>query len=144
MPGLRVPRVITVLDQPYEVTVIPADEAMARNEPPGAMGMHLGTEGKIKVRGPEDQTQAQAVDTLIHEVLHAIVYVYGLDQLFPDRDDEIIVTALTPALVHTLRNNPDVVRAIFTDYDDMASLTGTGLEVGDPQEGDEDGAHDTD
>jgi hypothetical protein len=55
----------------------------------------------------------QIVDTLVHEVLHAIVDIHGVD-LGDEEREERVVGQLSPVLVDTLRRNPHLVAFITT------------------------------
>ena len=48
-------------------------------------------------------------DTVLHEVLHVVVYVASLDTSPRKLSDEEIVSRTTPLLLDTLRRNPDLV-----------------------------------
>lgn len=52
----------------------------------------------------------EVFNTLIHEILHACVYVYGLKEEFKDEDhEEKVVNALGNALTEVLTRNPKLV-----------------------------------
>lgn len=52
----------------------------------------------------------EVFNTLIHEILHACVYVYGLKEEFKDEDhEEKVVNALGNALTEVLTRNPELV-----------------------------------
>lgn len=55
-----------------------------------------------------DQHVDQMRDSLLHEVLHAIVFTYGI-QMGSEENQEAIVKTLTPALLDVLRSNPELV-----------------------------------
>lgn len=137
--GLQVPALINILEMPFTVEVMNKDESLGRDAEPGAIGMTQVLQQRITIRGPEDLSHAMAVETLLHEVLHAIIEVYGIRVLMPE-GDEAFVTVLTPALLHTLRANPTLVRALLVDWsrvreagaaDHDNELDADRLEVGD-------------
>lgn len=65
------------------------------------------------ILGP-DQCLSQQRDTVLHELLHALLALVGVNKggdraLLPEEDDEErLVTALSPLLLDTLRRNPDL------------------------------------
>lgn len=50
-------------------------------------------------------------DTLLHEVLHAIISAYGVPMGGPDSEEAILKT-LTPALLDVLCDNPELITAL--------------------------------
>ena len=51
----------------------------------------------------------QAVETLLHEVLHTVMTVAGITQDFGDDKEEQIVNRTSPLLLDVLRRNPSLV-----------------------------------
>lgn len=49
-------------------------------------------------------------ETLLHEVLHAVLFNTGLADRMTDKAEEHLVRALSPALFSLLRDNPDLVQ----------------------------------
>lgn len=58
-----------------------------------------------------DQAKGQLRDTLLHEVLHGIIYVTG----GITEGEEKIVKQLTATLLDTLRRNPDLVWFLLSE-----------------------------
>lgn len=117
MPDLKLPANVRVLGQQFQVKVITRDESMARGADYHAVGHNDLNKQIITVRGPEDLSPHQAVDTLLHEVLHAMTHIFHLDPLFAGDGDEDFVATFAPALLHTLRDNPLLVEALLSDLD---------------------------
>jgi hypothetical protein len=58
-------------------------------------------------------------NTLLHEVLHACFYVYGLSVPFADdKQEELIVNTLTNALVAVFKDNPKFATYLMESLDD--------------------------
>lgn len=55
------------------------------------------------------QAYTQSQETLLHEVLHAILDVTGHAHELEDEDEEILVRRLSPALLVVLQQNPALV-----------------------------------
>lgn len=49
-------------------------------------------------------------DTLLHEVLHAVWRLVGLDDGPTERYEERVARAMAPTLLDTLRRNPELVK----------------------------------
>lgn len=117
MAELLVPGKIRVLGQTFTVRVIGRDETFYRGADKDVLGYTDTALQKIELLGPDEMSAAQAADTLLHETLHAMTSLF---QILPDAsetEEEAIIKALTPALMHTLRDNPKLVAAILTDFD---------------------------
>ena len=77
----------------------------------GAQGCYRADEPEIRVK--EGMSKVETLNTILHEILHSIVYVYGLKEEFKDNDkEEKLVNALGNGLTEVLLRNPDVVRFI--------------------------------
>lgn len=115
MNGLQIPRVIRVLGQEFMVRVVSRDEAISRDATHSTIGQTNLNLQTITIRGPEDLSPHQAADTLLHEVLHCVVYLFNLNPYINEDADEDFVHAMAPALLHTLRENPALVEALMSD-----------------------------
>jgi hypothetical protein len=112
---LMLPNTIRVLGQRYELEVIedsglpldPYDPASY-----AAIGMTDTDALKIKLRGPDGMAEDTARAVLLHEVLHAIIGTVGIP--IDREDEEQLVKMLAPALLHTLRDNPELVAALLS------------------------------
>jgi hypothetical protein len=85
---------------PYDIALEPMTPARQHTE--DATGYFAYAETKIAfeahpVSGP------YAADTLIHEISHAIYYVYGIKS---EDDEERTVSTLSTGLVQVFRDNP--------------------------------------
>ena len=113
---LQIPAVVRILGQEFLVRVVPRDEAVSRHAVHETVGQTDLNLQRIAIRGPEDLSPHQAVETLLHEVLHGVVYLFNLGEyLREDSSSEGFVRALSPALMHTLRDNPQLVEALMGD-----------------------------
>jgi hypothetical protein len=63
--------------------------------------------GACLIRIDPRQTASQRRDTLVHELLHALCSLTGLNEKV---DEEDLVLRLSPALLDLLRRNPALVR----------------------------------
>lgn len=57
---------------------------------------------------------ATIAESLLHEVLHTITHVTGIDGDLDDDREEALVNRLSPALLDTLRRNPTLVAYLTT------------------------------
>lgn len=83
-----------------------------------ASGQFSGHAQTIDVR--TDLGDANTRDILLHEILHGILFAYGLGKtldLEGDGHEERLVAALTPVLLQALRENPAVVRFLLGTSD---------------------------
>lgn len=117
MAELQLPLSVRVLGQDYTIEYISRDDAMFRGADHEAVGSTDLNLQRIRVRGPEELSPAQTVDTLVHEVLHAIFYQFGLRGYLANHEDEGLIGVLASALVHTMRDNVFLVAAIMGDHD---------------------------
>jgi|688.fasta_scaffold478306_2 hypothetical protein len=85
------------------------DSARGRFESLDAIGFMSIHEQTIFI-DPELQGDIN-IDTLLHEILHAIFEVVGLKNHFEEKEEEQIIAAMSPTLLDTLRRNVEV-----TDY----------------------------
>ena len=92
---------------------------------------HTQTDGRCWVSrqeivlNPANGPDYQAV-VLLHEVLHALWATTGLTERVEGELAEMVISALAPALVDTLRRNPELTRVV-------ASLPGPHLVYVDPE-----------
>lgn len=76
----------------------------------------LGKEAITSARTQEvlvqpGQAPSYERDTILHEILHAVIAETGLRAWFSDQDkEEEMVLVLAPALLEVLRENPALVR----------------------------------
>lgn len=118
--SLNVPKSVTILGQKFAIQVVDRDDALFRGAAESTIGSTDLNKQVIKVRGPEDLSAHQALDTLVHETLHGVFYLFGLRNFVVDEDDEPLIRILAPALLDTLRSNPLLVEAIMCDLDTPA------------------------
>lgn len=70
--------------------------------------------GAQVIRIDPEQGPDSTVDTLLHEVLHAVWSLVGLHEGTASKYEEQVIAALSPSLLDTLRRNPDFVRCLTT------------------------------
>lgn len=94
----------------YDVKSVDGHEMDLRE----AMGMHLIDQAEIHVS--DSVTDIQALNTLIHEALHAIAYSYNLglssDSSIADEAEERIVNGIANGLTSLFADNPDMIEYI--------------------------------
>jgi Zn-dependent peptidase ImmA (M78 family) len=90
----------SVMVGPYRYKVVVDDARI----PPDLYG--LCDKGKHTISLHPDQSAVRLRSTLVHELLHALCDLTGVDD---DKAEERIVTVLAPALLEVLRKNPRLV-----------------------------------
>lgn len=55
-------------------------------------------------------------EVLMHEVVHAVLYEWHVDKVFPDNfEEEPLVEILGVALLATIRDNPDLISFLWEE-----------------------------
>jgi hypothetical protein len=67
------------------------------------------------VRGQPAAGFYQERDTMMHEVMHAVLSVTAIDTEMDDEKAELMVSRLTPAILDTLRRNPHLVQYLMEE-----------------------------
>ena len=70
---------------------------------------------RLRIRIDRSMRGSQRRDTLLHEVLHAITSMTGLDHELGDSTDEAVARRLAPALLDVLRANPKFTEYLLSD-----------------------------
>ena len=70
----------------------------------------MTTHGHLEIVLQPDVADTVLRETMLHEVLHAVLFNTGLSDRMTDKAEEHLVRALSPALFALLRENPDLVR----------------------------------
>lgn len=132
---LEIPRTITVLGQRFVVVVeVDPDAALDPRDPETFQAHGACDRGRqiIRLRGPAGVSEDKARETLLHETLHAVI---GTARIPPFGDEhggeEDFVSMLAPLLLDTLRDNPDLVRALLAPNDIDATVVAHGEMVHD-------------
>lgn len=103
-----IPATITVGPHTYAVVVDEnAINARSREEKTDLLGQHDPINLTITLR-PE-QAPSTLVETLLHEVLHALLSQTGIVADIGNEEEEKAVNRLAPLLLDTLRRNPALV-----------------------------------
>ena len=105
----RIPERLQIGPYRYSVEVsteaIDAESVRSGAGLPGSMsGRHLPSQGKILLS--EEPSPDYTADTLLHEVLHALMHACGLN--LGDQEEDACL-ALSPILLDTLRRQPDLL-----------------------------------
>ncbi len=72
-------------------------------------------EAQLTIHVEPDQADGQKRDTVLHETLHALVASTGLAEQLDGDLEELIVRALSTAVLDTLRRNPKLVAFLLAD-----------------------------
>lgn len=64
---------------------------------------------KMMIRYDASMKGTLAIDTLLHELMHAVFWVYHMED---DDDEERTVSTMATGLTQVLKDNPDVVTFI--------------------------------
>lgn len=76
-----------------------------------AQGCYQSDPSKIRIKDSMDPREK--LNTILHEVLHAIVYTYGIKKDFKDDDEEEkIVNVFGNGLTEALTRNPELMKFI--------------------------------
>ena len=109
------PESIVVCGHRYDVKMISdPDEALHRAGDPNSLGVSDHSKCRIRIRDGE-QSESQYRDTMLHEVLHAIVAQTYAQKAFAKEDDEQAVAVLSTHLLDTLRRNPALVAYLVNE-----------------------------
>lgn len=67
--------------------------------------------GIASIRLNKVMTLGPTQDTLLHEVLHAVVHVSGMQNVleFSDESEEKMIRILTPWILGVIRDNPELI-----------------------------------
>lgn len=68
------------------------------------------------IRLRDDQSDASLRDTLLHEIMHALLNLSGLTSHGVLEDANVaehVISSLAPLLLDTFRRNPEVVKFLF-------------------------------
>ena len=98
------PQEFTVLGQPFTVTHL----KKIHMKKFGALnGRTRVDRGKVEL-ATRNVSASKRAETYLHEFLHAIVSTGGIIRQH-DTSEEDLITCLAPLLLHTMRDNPDVI-----------------------------------
>lgn len=96
---------------PYRYTVkVDADRIKELEKESNTDLYGITTHGHLEIALQPDVADMVLRETLLHEVLHAVLFNTGISDRMTDKAEEHLVRALSPALFSLLRDNPDLVR----------------------------------
>jgi hypothetical protein len=104
------PHVLEIGGQPWRVEYVHGDSAGVTET--AEVGLTIGHKRLIKL--DEDQAHPALLDTMLHEVLHAITIMTGLREELGKELDEKVVNRISPVLLDAIRSNAQLV-AWLTD-----------------------------
>jgi hypothetical protein len=74
-------------------------------------GFYLSSQAKILIN--DRQCASEQFATLIHEMLHAVFYTYGMREIIEDKtQEEYIVNTVSGAIIQIFRDNPFLLNGI--------------------------------
>ena len=74
-------------------------------------GSYTNETHEIKIKS--GMNASETLNTMLHEMLHAIIYTYGLKDFFSDDDkEEKFVNVISNGMTEALVRNPDLVKFI--------------------------------
>jgi len=86
-----------------------------------AAGLHWGAKSRIDILA--GQTPVEEADTLLHEVMHAILYCQGRE--YGGEVEETYVRALATGLIGVLQDNPEFASWLSSTHTPPCSLPKT-------------------
>ena len=95
---MKPPKVIYIGAADYEVRTRKTLDLLGETD-------NTNTEIMLK----RDQSAACRRDTLLHEVMHAVVFLSGYGHDLKHADEERLVRTITPWILAVLRDNPELV-----------------------------------
>lgn len=112
---MELPESIVVCGHRYSVQMVSdPDEALHRAGDPNSLGVSDHTKCRIRIRNGE-QSETQYRDTMLHEVLHAVVAQTYSQKSYAKEDEEQAVAVMATHLLDTFRRNPDLVAYLLSD-----------------------------
>lgn len=52
-------------------------------------------------------------EVLLHEIIHGVIHLYGVDSMIDPENEESIVTILARGMMQVFQDNPDLVKELF-------------------------------
>lgn len=116
-PEFRLPAELRVLGVRFRTEVVEHPTAVLDPTTPAsheALGSCDRSGAVIRIRGASVLSTDVARVTYMHEVLHAIIGTARIEPFGDMEAEEKLVAELAPLLLHTLRDNPDLIAAIIS------------------------------
>ena len=103
---------VNVVVGPYTYTVSVSGERICELEKESKDELYgVTVHGSLEIVLQPNVADMVMRETLMHEVLHTVLYNTGLSDRMTEKTEEHLVRALSPALFMLLRNNP-----VFVQY----------------------------
>jgi len=84
-------------------------EVLETDFPENEQGVYLSDKPQIRIQ--QDLSPREYLNTVLHECLHAIFYVYGAKSLVKDEEEEEkLVNVLGNGLAEVFSRNPELVK----------------------------------
>lgn len=107
---------LTVVVGPYTYTVSVSGERIKELEKEGKEELYgMTIHGSLEIVLQPNVADMVMRETLMHEVLHTVLYNTGLSDRLTEKTEEHLVRALSPALFMLLRNNPAFVQCMVSN-----------------------------
>lgn len=104
----QLPAIVTV--GPYRYDIVEDDGRIADE---GANGKHYPD--RLTIVYSTDPHPAKLQEVILHELMHALLTMAGLDQDLDEDHTEAVARRVTPWLLDVLRSNPDLVAYLVDD-----------------------------
>lgn len=101
----KLPESVELVGQHFAIEEVDKDAGVLRDGDAIGVGRSMLTQQRLLIGGEQGVDQTR--DTLLHEILHALVGIVGMFD--KAKDEERVVAGLTPLLLDALRRNPKVV-----------------------------------
>lgn len=83
-------------------------EVIETDFPDGEQGVYISDKSQIRIQ--KDLSSRESLNTVLHECLHAVFCVYGINEEKDKESEEKLVTALGNGLTEVLSRNPELVK----------------------------------
>ena len=104
----------SVIVGPYTYTVkVDAERIKVLEKESNTELYGITTHGTLEIDLQPEVADLVLRETLLHEVLHAVLYTTGIADRLSDKNEEHLVRALSPALFSLLRDNHDLVQYLI-------------------------------
>jgi len=101
---IKLPTSIKIDNITYTVKLVP--DLVADDDPnESLLGCVSYSDAVIKI---SKQSKDSAVNSLGHEISHAIFFERNIDDLIKDKDSETVVDCVAKAFVQIIRDNPEL------------------------------------
>ncbi len=84
-------------------------EVIETDFPDNEQGVYISDKSQIRIQ--RDMQPRESLNTVLHEIIHAIIFVYGAKQIFKDEEEEERVVGLVGnGLAEAFSRNPELAK----------------------------------